>query len=101
MTINLITTQHSVHHTQVEWDVLSEIITQFAYFESNKKNLVSDLYVGRSDDLSFEFARTNTYLKEFKDDYRQLLGQLFNKLPFDESLERLINYLTKAGVLNF
>ena len=101
MTINLITTQHSVHHTQVEWDVLSEIITQFAYFESNKKNLISDLYVGRSDDLSFEFARTQTYLKEFKDDYRQLLGQLFNKLPFDESLERLINYLTKAGVLSF
>ena len=101
MTINLITTQHSVHHAQVEWDVLSGIISQFAYFESNKKSLVSQVFVNRNDELSVEFVRTQTYLQEFKDDYRQLVGQLFNKLPADESLDRHIQHLIKDGVLNF
>lgn len=101
MTINLITTQHSVHHTQVEWDVLSGIIAQFAYFESNKKGLVSEVYSGRWDELSVELIRTQTYIQEFKDDYRQLMSQLMSKLPEDESLERHINHLVKEGVLNF
>lgn len=101
MTINLITTQHSVHHTQVEWDVLSGIISQFAYFESNKSSLISQLYIGRWDDLSVEFIRTQTYLQEFNDDYRQLFNQLTSKLPHDESLERHIKHLSKEGVLGF
>lgn len=101
MTINLITTQHSVHHTQVEWDVLSGIIAQFAYFESNKRDLVSQLYAGRWEDLSVELIRTQTYLQQFKDDYRQLINQLIGKLPADDSLDRHISYLTKEGVLSF
>jgi DNA mismatch repair protein MutS2 len=101
MTINLITTQRSVHHTQVEWDVLSGIIAQFAYFESNKSSLISELFVGRPEDLSVELVRTQTYLQEFKDDYRQFFNQLLAKLPADESLERHINHLSKEGVLSF
>jgi DNA mismatch repair protein MutS2 len=101
MTINLITTQRSVHHTQVEWDVLSGIIAQFVYFESNKSSLTSELFVGRPEDLSVEFIRTQTYLQEFKDDYRQLMQQLLTKLPADNSLDRHINHLSKEGVLSF
>lgn len=101
MTINLITTQHSVHHTQVEWDVLCGIIAQFAYFESNKKDLTSQVYLGRWDELSTELIRTQTYLKEFNDDYRQLLGQVFSKLPEDESLDRFTSHLSKEGILAF
>ena len=101
MTINLITTQHSVHHTQVEWNVLTGIIAQFAYFESNKKSLTSELFINRWDDLATEFIRTQTYLQEFKDDYRQLMSQLLAKLPADESLERHINHLAKEGTLSF
>jgi DNA mismatch repair protein MutS2 len=101
MTINLISTKHTVHHTQVEWDVLSGIIAQFAYFESNKKALTSEVYVRRWDELAVELIRTQTYLQEFKDDYRQVISQLFNKLPQDDSLERHINYLLKEGVLSF
>jgi len=101
MTINLITTQHSVHHTQVEWNVLTGIIAQFAYFESNKKSLTTELFIGRWDDLATEFIRTQTYLQEFKDDYRQLMNQLLSKLPPDESLERHINHLAKEGNLSF
>lgn len=101
MTINLITTQHSVHHTQVEWDVLSGIIAQFAYFESNKRDLVGELYAGRWDDLSVELIRTQTYIQEFKDDYRPLVSQLLMKLPSDDSLDRHISYLLKEGVLGF
>ncbi|WPU65515.1 endonuclease MutS2 [Peredibacter starrii] len=101
MTINLITTQHSVHHAQVEWDVLSGIISQFAYFESNKKGLVTQLFANRWEDLSAELIRTQTYLQEFKDDYRPIVSQLFGKLPADESLDRHILHLAKEGVLHF
>lgn len=101
MTINLITTQHSVHHTQVEWDVLSGIIAQFAYFESNKKELTEHLFLGRWDELAEELIRTRTYLQEFKDDYRQVFSQLISKLPEDNSLDRHINHMVKEGVLSF
>ena len=101
MTINLITTEHSVHHAQVEWDVLSGIIAQFAYFESNKKSLISEVFVNRWDELSVELIRTQTYLSEFKDDYHQIISQLFGKLPADEALDRHIQHLAKEGTLNF
>ncbi len=101
MTINLLTTQHSVHHTQVEWDVLSKIISQFAYFESNKKALVSEVYQGRPAELASEFARIQTYQSEFKEDYHHLLRQLLGKLPEDHSLERHLGHLSREGVLNF
>jgi DNA mismatch repair protein MutS2 len=101
MTINLITTRHSVHHTQVEWDVLSGIIAQFAHFESNKTKLTDELYINRWDELEHEFQRTQTYLKEYKDEFRQPMLQLLERLPVDNSLERHINYLVKDGILNF
>ena len=101
MTINLITTQHSVHHTQVEWDVLSGIIAQFAFFESNKSDLLSQVYADRREDLSTELIRTQTYLQEFKEDYRQTIGQLLSKLPEDNSIDRHIYHLLKEGSLNF
>lgn len=101
MTINLITTQHSVHHTQVEWDVLSGIIAQFAYFESNKKDLTEHLFVGRWEELTEELVRTQSYLHEFKDDYRQLVNQIISRLPEDNSLERHIKHMVKEGVLSF
>ena len=90
-----------MHHTQIEWDILSAIIAQFAYFESNKTNLTSQLFVGRWDDLAVEFIRTQTYLQEFKEDYVQLIDQIFDKLPADNSLDQHIGYLSKDGVLNF
>jgi DNA mismatch repair protein MutS2 len=101
MTINLITTQHSVHHSQVEWDVLSNIIAQFAYFESNKNDLVGTLFAGRWEELSGELVRTETYVREFRDDYRGVYRQLLAKLPGDDALERHVTYLAKAGVLGF
>ncbi len=101
MTINLITTQHSVHHTQVEWDVLSGIIAQFAFFERNKKALVEELFIGRWGDLAEEFIRTKSYLQEFKEEYRQVFKQLLSKLPEDNSLERHILHIKKEGVISF
>lgn len=101
MTINLITTQHSVHHGQVEWDVLSGIISQFAYFEFNKSSLTSELFVNRIDDLMTEFVRIQSYEKEFKEDYHQILNQLFAKLPSDQTLSKFIGHVSKQGVLNF
>lgn len=101
MTINLITTQHSVHHTQVEWDVLSGIIAQFAFFERNKKSLIEELFIGRWGDLAEEFVRTKSYIQEFREEYRQIFKQLLSKLPEDNSLERHILHLKKEGVLSF
>lgn len=101
MTINLITTQHSVHHSQVEWDVLSRIIAQFAYFERNKADLTAVLYHGRLDDLMTELVRVQGYVKEFKDEYRPLLLQLLGRLPSDHTLERHLLHVAKQGILNF
>lgn len=101
MTINLITTNHSVHHTQIEWDVLTKIIAQFAYFERNKEDLLSQIYLGRPELLSEEFVRTQSYLKEFKDEYRQIVHQIFSKLPPDKTLDRLREHVSKKGVLTF
>jgi DNA mismatch repair protein MutS2 len=101
MSINLITTKHSLHHTQVEWNVLSGIIAQFAYFEHNKASLVGEVYQGRLADLMSEFARTQGYMNEFKDEYRQVLSQLFGRLPEDRTLERHLLHVSKHGVLNF
>ena len=101
MTINLITTQHSVHHTQVEWDVLSGIISQFAFFETNKRDLLNQVYQGRWDELSVELIRTQTYLQEFKEDYRPTIYQLIGKLPEDDSVDRHISHLFKEGNLSF
>jgi DNA mismatch repair protein MutS2 len=101
MTINLINTDHSVHHSQVEWDVITRIIAQFAYFERNKEELVGKIYLGKLDLLSTELIRTQSYLKEVKDEYRQVLGQVFSKLPADKSLERFRAHISKKGVLSF
>ena len=60
MTINLINTDHSVHHSQVEWDVITRIIAQFAYFERNKEELVGKIYLGKLDLLSTELIRTQS-----------------------------------------
>ena len=101
MTINLISTDHSVHHSQVEWDVITRIIAQFAYFERNKEDLVRKIFSGRMDLLSEELYRTQGYLKEIKDEYRQVLSQILSKIPADRSLERLREHISKKGVLNF
>ncbi len=101
MTINLISTQRSVHHSQVEWDVLSQIIAQFAYFETNKELLTSTLFTGKLDELSSELIRTQSYLNLMKDEYRQVLAQLMGRLPEDDSLTRFQGHISKNGVLNF
>ena len=101
MTINLINTNHSVHHSQVEWDVLTKIIAQFAYFERNKDELVGKIFLDQLQDLTEEFVRTQSYLKEVKDEYRQILTQIFSKIPADRSLDRLRSHVSKKGVLNF
>ncbi len=101
MSINLISTDLSVHHTQVEWNLLCKIITQFAYFERNKEDLTKKLFHGHLDQLSEEFVRTQSYLSELKDEDRQFLAQIFGKLPADKSLERCRDHISKKGILNF
>jgi len=101
MTINLLTTQLSLHHHQVEWNILSEIITQFAYFETNKSHLTHTIYTGKIEDLKSEFSRIQSYMSEFDDDYRHVIDQILKKLPSDDTLDRNLSYLQKDGVLSF
>jgi DNA mismatch repair protein MutS2 len=101
MTINLINTNHSVHHSQVEWDVMTKIIAQFAYFERNKEDLVGKIFLGELAQLSEEFVRTQSYLKEVKEEYRQVLSQIFSKIPADRSMDRFRAHISKKGVLSF
>jgi DNA mismatch repair protein MutS2 len=101
MTINLISTQHSLHHGQVEWDALSKIISQFAYFDENKQHLIGKIFLNQIDELEVELNQIERYLQEFKDEFRPVISQLFSRLPSDTSLEQFEKHLSKEGVLNF
>lgn len=101
MTINLININYSAHHSQVEWDVMTKIIAQFAYFDRNKDELVGKIFLGELALLSEEFIRTQSYLKEIKDEFRQVLSQIFSKITPDRSLERLKGHISKKGILTF
>lgn len=81
--------------------MLSNIISQFAYFEANKSSLISELYQGRKEDLQQEFQKTETYLRDFNDDFRPKFYQLLQSLPSDLTLIRTISHLSKEGILSF
>ncbi|MBA2405573.1 MAG: hypothetical protein H0V66_12425, partial [Bdellovibrionales bacterium] len=80
---------------------MTRIIAQFAYFERNKEDLIGKIFLGQLDELSTEFIRTQSYLKEIKDEYRQVLKQIFSKIPADKSLDRFRAHVSKKGVLSF
>jgi DNA mismatch repair protein MutS2 len=101
MTINLINTDLSPHHSQVEWDVLTKIIAHFAYFERNKHDLVGKTFLGEIDLLCEELVRTQSYLQEVKEDHRKIISQIFSRIPADRSLDKLRIHISKQGVLNF
>ncbi len=85
----------------MEWDILRTTISQFAYFESNKKALTSELYVQRKEELEGELDRTQRYLRLFSEDFRPVFYQLLHSLPPDQSLDRSMSHLSKEGVLSF
>lgn len=101
MTINLINNPGSVHHSQVEWDTLSAIISQFAYFESNKRSVVDTVFAGNPQALDNELQKVSDYLKHVSDDQRQVLVQILSRLPQDDSLKKYLSHLSKSGTLNF
>ena len=101
MTINLITTQSSVHHSQVEWDSLCQIISRFAFFEANQSLLVTKVFREEPALLQEELEKVSLYLRHLLDDQRQVLHQLITKLPPDNSLHRFISHLSKSGSLVF
>ena len=101
MTINLINHFGSIHHSQVEWDTLCSIISQFAYFESNKKSVIETVFAGDPRGLENELHKVSQYLKHISDDQRQILIQILSRLPSDESLKKYLSHLSKSGSLNF
>lgn len=100
MTINLINNPGTVHHSQVEWDSLSSIISQFAYFERNKDLVVSKVFRDRGD-LALELQKVAEYLRRVSDDQRQVMQQILSRLPQDDSLNKFLLHLSKSGTLNF
>jgi DNA mismatch repair protein MutS2 len=101
MTINLIMTQNSIHHKQIEWDILSKIIADYAYFESNKEILISKNFGLQLDRLMEELIRTQSYIQSLKDEQRQLIKHLLDKLPQDRSLQKFRDHIIRKGILNF
>lgn len=101
MTINLLSQQHSIYHTQVEWDAMASIISQFAFFESNKKKLTNQLYQSDAEALAIELTKISLYDRHFQYDYRSIWKQVIIKLPSDQSLARYLTHLEKDGILNF
>ncbi|HLW57311.1 MAG TPA: Smr/MutS family protein [Bacteriovoracaceae bacterium] len=100
MSINLITTSLGIHHGQVEWDQLSDIIANFAHFDTNKINLKNNLFTTR-ESIEDELNNLDTYLKTINEDDHNVIDQIIRQFPEDESIESLILRLSKQGVLNF
>ncbi len=80
---------------------MSTIISQFAYFESNKLSVVQTVFTESPELLQEELARIDAYLKLVSDDQRQVLQQILSRLPADESLRKYLSHLAKSGNLNF
>jgi DNA mismatch repair protein MutS2 len=100
MSINLFSPKHSLHHQKVEWDLVSKIIAQFAYFEANKTALTAEP-LASPEAIETELARTADYLKQVKDEQRQIILQLLHRLPSDHALARHLSHLAKEGILGF
>lgn len=101
MNLNLLSDFSSIHRAQVEWDILSKSISQFTFFESNKINIINQVFSKKTDELLIEFQRTQDYLNHLHDDQRTNIMQIFTKLGSDETLTQSIVRLEKQGVLNF
>lgn len=99
MTINLIRSAGSVHHAQVEWDALSTIIAQFAFFERNKEILAKRIF--SPEELGAELARVDAYLHALTDDERKMLEGLLHRLPADNRLGKFVAHVKKSGQLSF
>src|SRR5690606_1985482 len=100
MSINLITTSLGIHHGQVEWDQLSDIIANFAHFDTNKINLKKTLFI-EPESIENELNNIDTYLQAVSEDDRNIIDQLIRHFPEDNSIDSLILRLSKQGVLNF
>lgn len=101
MTINLFAEPDNSQLNQIEWDILTAIISQFAYFEFNKKRLTCGSFLGRTNELQAEFSKIEAYIDHFTYDNSQIIKHLFSNLPSDDSLIKYIEYLSKQGTLNF
>jgi len=101
MTINLLGSEKTIYHKQVEWSWLSEIITQFAYFDSTKNLLLKKNYQGNIEGLKQELKQINSYLDLLKEEDREWIGHQFTQLPSEAVLEKYITILSKNGSLNF
>lgn len=100
MSINLLTTSLGIHHQQVEWDQLSDIISQFAHFDTNKINLKNQLFT-QAELIENELSLVELYHRTIREDDKSVIEQLIEQFPSDEVLPTLLSRLAKQGILNF
>ncbi|MFA5582983.1 MAG: Smr/MutS family protein [Bacteriovoracaceae bacterium] len=100
MSINLITTSLGIHHSQVEWDQLSNIISQFAHFDTNKINFKNHIFTSASE-IENELNTLELFNSSLSEDDRNIIEQLTRQFPEDNIIETLITRVSKQGVLNF
>lgn len=100
MSINLITTSLGIHHSQVEWDQLSDIISQFAHFDTNKISLKKHIFTEASL-IENELQTLSLYTQAISEDDKNIIEQLTGQFPQDDIVESLITRIAKQGVLDF
>lgn len=100
MTINLFSKNSIPARDLLDWEVISRSITDFCYFESNKKKIVLP---SPNIDVSFiesEFDKISIYSKFLNEEQIYFLKNLFILLKADESIQDIINYLKKDRILS-
>lgn len=101
MSINLVTSEIKSHHRQVEWNVLQDIIAQFAHFESTREKLSSQIFSNDSEQLLKELNKIQSYVDNLSDEDRYLALHILRTHPQDLSLHKLTLHLQKGGQLDF
>ena len=100
MSENLLINSKDLTFKQVEWDSLSSIISQFCYFERNKKEITENIF-SSPEDRQREYDKIDHFMKVMTDDFRQLIKVTLTEVPQDQTLEQLILRLQKGGSLRF
>src|SRR5690606_5630119 len=100
MSINLITSSLGIHHAQIEWNQLANIISNFAHFDTNKNNLKSHLFIEK-EAIENELNNLAIYHNAISEDDKNVVDQLIRQFPEDNTLDALILRLAKQGILSF
>ena len=100
MGLNLLTSETSKYHIQIEWSWLNQIITQFSHFDKTKSLLFNNPFFNNPESLIIEYSRTDQYLNLLDDDYRDWIKSQLLYLSSSSEIETFFSRIQKSAQLS-